>query len=196
VTFIEGSDPALLAPHVRLPCAVLLNDVLEHVPDDFRLFSELLAILPPGAFLVITVPAEEALWSPHDVGLSHYRRYEVARLRRVWEGLPVRELVLSGLNARLYPLARLRRARTASKRPPDQGTLSDFWVPPGPFNRILGAVFASERVRIVRALRQGQGPIFRRGVSLLAVLERSPGAVAPRVRPEDEAPDSHQPGVR
>jgi len=44
----------------------LLMDVIEHVADDFEFVSQILATAKPGALLLITVPADEALWSAHD----------------------------------------------------------------------------------------------------------------------------------
>lgn len=53
----------------------LFMDVLEHVPDDAGLLASYREFLPPGARVIITVPAFQALWSGHDVFLGHYRRY-------------------------------------------------------------------------------------------------------------------------
>ncbi|MGC4001909.1 MAG: hypothetical protein QM811_01660 [Pirellulales bacterium] len=60
---------------------VMLNDVLEHVRDDFLLLSRVMAELRPGAICLLTVPADMALWSPHDVAFGHYRRYDRAGSR-------------------------------------------------------------------------------------------------------------------
>jgi SAM-dependent methyltransferase len=193
VTFVQGDDPALLRPFARTPCHVLLNDVLEHVPDDFLLFSRLVALLPVGATVLLTVPAETALWSPHDLALSHYRRYSVDRLRRVWKGLPVRERLVSPCNSRLYPFARLHRAVAAWRALGGPGGEADLALPIAPVNRLLAAVFASEQRRLLRSLGGDGRPAFWRGVSLLAVLERLPGALVPRGRPPDVPADPHPP---
>jgi hypothetical protein len=194
VTFVQGDDPTLLGPFARSPCHVLLNDVLEHVPDDFLLFSRLFAILPVGATVLLTVPAETALWSPHDLALSHYRRYSVERLRRVWKGLPVRERLVTPCNARLYPFARLHRAVAAWRELGGPGGEADLALPIAPVNRLLGMVFSSEQRRLLRSLGGDGQPVFRRGVSLLAVLERLPGVIQPRPRPLDVPADPHSPG--
>ena len=192
---LEGQDATLLAGRGDAWTVFLLADVLEHVADDFRVLSELVAIMPEGSHLLLTVPAEEALWSPHDIALCHYRRYEPDRLRQVWHGLPVRERFLTPFNARLYLLVRLRRA-LARWRGVSTGSMgTDLGISFATANFMLTRVFAGERVRILRALASGGGPAFRRGVSLLAVLQRLPGAVTPRDRPPGIAPDRHVAGV-
>ena len=192
VQFVAGGDPALVAEFVTPGTVILLTDVLEHVVDDFLLFSQVLAIMPPGSHVLLTVPANPALWSPHDVALAHYRRYDIARLRLVWHQLPVREHLVTPFNARLYPLVRLRRALAALSGTSSGSRGTDLSLPPAPLNRLLAAVFAGERIPLVRALDRATAP-FRSGVSLLALLERQPGEVVPRTRPPEVPADPHGP---
>ena len=89
VRFLEGFAPRDLG---RINCAAklfVLSDVLEHVRDDFLLFSQLLQSAAPGAHFLVTVPANLSLWGLHDVRHGHYRRYDKERLRGLWSGLPV-----------------------------------------------------------------------------------------------------------
>jgi SAM-dependent methyltransferase len=76
-----GSIDALPYPAAAFDLITCL-DVLEHVPDDVRALGELRRVARPGAALVVTVPAYEALWSAHDENNLHYRRYRRGRLRR------------------------------------------------------------------------------------------------------------------
>jgi 2-polyprenyl-3-methyl-5-hydroxy-6-metoxy-1,4-benzoquinol methylase len=62
---------------------VLLMDVLEHVDDDIGLLSEYYEKAPVGAEFIVTVPAFQFLWSPHDDYLEHRRRYTRASLNRL-----------------------------------------------------------------------------------------------------------------
>lgn len=66
-----------------IPCdadLVLLMDVLEHVDDDVELIKASLAGAAAGAFVLITVPAFQSLFSAHDRFLEHRRRYTIRSL--------------------------------------------------------------------------------------------------------------------
>jgi SAM-dependent methyltransferase len=64
--------------------AVLLLDVIEHVPDDVGLLRRVRERhLAEGGIALVTVPAFPALFSAHDRFLGHERRYRYAQLRRV-----------------------------------------------------------------------------------------------------------------
>jgi SAM-dependent methyltransferase len=60
---------------------ILATDVIEHLEDDRRALLELRRVATPGARLVVTVPAYNWLWSPHDESHHHRRRYTLRRLR-------------------------------------------------------------------------------------------------------------------
>jgi hypothetical protein len=107
---IAGSVPSDLGELAGQARLFLLTDVLEHVGDDFAMLSELLAAASPGCCFLLTVPADESLWSEHDESFGHYRRYDRARLEQVWAGLPAKTLLISYFNTRLLPLVRLVRA--------------------------------------------------------------------------------------
>jgi 2-polyprenyl-3-methyl-5-hydroxy-6-metoxy-1,4-benzoquinol methylase len=62
--------------------AVYLN-VLEHVEDDAGELRRVAATLRPGGALLVFGPALEWLYSELDYKAGHYRRYSVARLRRL-----------------------------------------------------------------------------------------------------------------
>jgi SAM-dependent methyltransferase len=189
IDYLCTSDATEVARAVETADCVLLMDVLEHVEDDFRLLSSLLAPLRPGAHLVLTVPAERDLWSGHDEVAGHFRRYDPARLRATWNGLAATERLFSPFNARLYPLVRLARARRRARASPVDETPEEFRLPSAPLNRLLERVFAGEARALQRAIdRPGAAP-YRRGVSLLAILRREKGELQVRDRPLDLAPD-------
>jgi SAM-dependent methyltransferase len=77
--------------------AVLALDIFEHIDDDRAAFSEAFRALRPGGVLVLSVPAFQSLWGPHDVALMHFRRYRrgamAQRLREA--GFEVRRLSYS-----------------------------------------------------------------------------------------------------
>lgn len=192
VDFVTGNAPETIRERMIEVQLMTMTDVLEHVPDDVLLLSQLVAELPVGAYAVLTVPAERALWSPHDVAYAHYRRYSWQRFREIWAGLPVQEICLTAFNARLYPL--IRGVRTINRRlGRAQGTAgTDVSIPPAPINNMLANLFSGESRRIVECVK-GNSRGYRRGVSLLAVLRREQGILAPRSRPDDVEPDIYDP---
>jgi SAM-dependent methyltransferase len=169
--------------------AYLLTDVLEHVADDFLLLSTLLARCPEGAYVLITVPAHEYLWSGHDEALGHYRRYDVARLEATWQGLPVSVRLLSYFNARLYPVVRVTRWLSRLSRRSYGAMGTDLRVPPGPVNRLLAVYFGGESRTLVGALEGWRGRPYRTGSSLVAVLRVEREGTVPRTKPAGTAPD-------
>jgi hypothetical protein len=218
VQFIAGRAPQDLGELAAQARLFLLTDVLEHVPDDYAMLSELLAAASPGSYFLVTVPADESLWSEHDESFGHYRRYDPARLEGVWAGLPVTTLLLSYFNSRLLPMVRLVRAwnRRRGRAAGQAGT--DFWLPSRPINALLTATFAGEATRLTAALRKREGVEpsrlcfsltprcgqevessdvmlkhnlhpYHAGASLLALLRREAGAIAIRRKPAGLPPD-------
>jgi SAM-dependent methyltransferase len=59
---------------------VCLFDVLEHIEDDDAFVKMLEAVAEPGHWLLLSVPACQFLYGPHDELLHHYRRYSRRRL--------------------------------------------------------------------------------------------------------------------
>ncbi|MCX8081222.1 MAG: class I SAM-dependent methyltransferase [Bacteroidia bacterium] len=66
---------------------VLLMDVIEHVPDDFKLIKDIQSAIEKSQHdsyhLLITVPAFQYLFSHHDVFLKHFRRYNLSMLKNL-----------------------------------------------------------------------------------------------------------------
>ena len=174
----------------------LVMDVLEHVPDDFRLFSEILSAARPGAHLLITVPADMQLWSGHDESFGHYRRYDRDRLALVWEGLPATPLMLSYFNARLYPAIRLTRMLTRLRGRPFGRAGTDFRIPARPLNALLEDLFAGEARALLRALDGKRPGGYARGASLIALLRREAGEVSLRDKPPGLPSDPYDPAGR
>jgi hypothetical protein len=168
---------------------VLLMDVLEHVPDDFALLSSLLAAAPAGCHFLVTVPADDSLWSPHDEAFGHFRRYDLQRFERVWKGLPIETRMVSYFNARLLPVIRGLRARSRRSGLPAGAAGTDFWIPAWPLNALLTRCLAGEAGRLVKLLRGSRRHGYRAGASLMAVLRRLEGPIEPRSKPADLPPD-------
>jgi 2-polyprenyl-3-methyl-5-hydroxy-6-metoxy-1,4-benzoquinol methylase len=151
---------------------VLLNDVIEHVPDDRAMLAEVVHAMRPGALLVITVPADMKLWSPHDEKMGHYRRYDEAMLARSVEGMALEQVMVSHFMSRLYPI--VRAVRAVSRRRGRAAGVSgiDLSYPPRPVNALLREIFAGEGDRLLRVLRGDARP-YSHGVSLLGAYRRA-----------------------
>jgi len=76
-------------------------DVIEHVVDDRRVFSELTRVLKPGGCLVFSVPLHAAHWTPFDDSVGHVRRYEPADLQELIasHGLVVEKSAVFGMQS-------------------------------------------------------------------------------------------------
>lgn len=166
VQFAETSDPGAGRAHLTKQGGgvVLLTDVLEHVEHDHALLQQAIAVVPAGGHLILTVPADPALWSKHDTDFGHFRRYQLADFRDLWRDAPVAQRLLSHFNARLRPVI------AAVRRIAPKGS-NNLNVPVGPLNGVLHRTFAGEARALVAAIDTGTAP-FRRGVSLVAVLRK------------------------
>lgn len=170
--FVCASIPVELPSALGRPRLFLLADVLEHVPDDARFLRDLVSMLSPGDYLLLTVPADMSLWSAHDLSYGHYRRYDVSRLERAWEGLPLEKLMSSYFNARLYPLVKAVRAFSRRRRQAWGKAGTDLRLPSPWLNRLLERIFAGEAARLVEVLEGRRSRGYAAGVSLIALLRR------------------------
>lgn len=124
---------------------VLALDVLQHIEDDRAAVSELARVLRPGGTALISVPADLALWSAHDVCLGHLRRYDRPALSALIEGGGLCVEAVWSWNVLLRPLAK-RRRRTAPGRGPATPP-----APPAPINAALRGIVMLERLLPLRA---------------------------------------------
>lgn len=145
---------------------IVLFDVLEHMADDVAVLAALRPLLAAGGRVMLTVPAYGWLWSAHDERLHHRRRYRRGGLREVVARAGLTPRRISHFNALLLPLAVVARLgeRLLGKLGVRAESSPGARVPAAPLNRLLGALFASER----HLLRFFALPF---GLSILAVLE-------------------------
>jgi SAM-dependent methyltransferase len=69
--------------HSSIP-SIGLFDVLEHINDDLTFLESINKFLIPGGFVYLTVPAHNILWSNEDPNAGHYRRYNLKRLKKLF----------------------------------------------------------------------------------------------------------------
>lgn len=174
VRFVCGSDLDLseVGGRVRI---FLLMDVLEHVPDDSVFLSGLLKQLRPGDYLLLTVPADMGLWSPHDVSFGHYRRYDIRQLETLCSAQPVAIRLISYFNARLYPLVKTVRTLSRLRGRTWGSAGTDLKMPAWPLNGLLKRIFEGEAEALVNLLETKRSRGYGFGVSLVALLRREEG---------------------
>jgi SAM-dependent methyltransferase len=142
-------------------------DVIEHVPDDTAALSELRRVCRTGGWLLVTVPAYQALWSRHDEANHHYRRYSRAALRAAAASGGWQLERMSSFNSLL--LAPAAAVRLAQRRlGTHNGYTNDLDLGPAWLNDVL------ERPLALEASWLARGRTLPAGLSLLAVLRRPP----------------------
>jgi 2-polyprenyl-3-methyl-5-hydroxy-6-metoxy-1,4-benzoquinol methylase len=187
VTFRTGLAPKD-CPEMQSADAVLLLDVLEHIEDDFYFVSELLSQMKPGAYLLMMAPADINLWSTHDHGFDHFRRYSVARFRMLWKDLHVQEALVTHWNTTLYWPIRVVRQVMRSIGVTIGSANTDLHLPAKPINTLLHQIVSRENIKILRALKKSKKG-YQHGVSIMSIIQKTKDPVAPRKRPSTLAAD-------
>lgn len=173
LAFAQNRHPELDIRQGALPSELPYNegsfdlvaalDVLEHVEDDRASAHALVSLVRPGGWLIVTVPAHQALWGTHDRRLHHLRRYGRRQLLDLFAECDVDLVRTTPFNIVLSPLAIVHRVgeRTLGM---DFGNQERNL--PGPFNAALGALFRLESMLV----RRGVAIPF--GLSYAAVFRR------------------------
>jgi SAM-dependent methyltransferase len=145
-------------------------DVIEHTPDDRVTLAELRRVTKPGGWLLVTVPAYQALWSLHDAANHHYRRYGRRALRMAAVETGWRIERITAFNSILLPPAAVVRLAQRRRRP-DSDYTPQIGLGPAWLNQVL------ERPLRLEARWLARGGTLPAGLSLLAVLQNpgSPG---------------------
>jgi SAM-dependent methyltransferase len=150
-------------------------DVIEHTPDDVAALSELRRVSRPGARLLLTVPAYQALWSRHDVANHHFRRYSRRSLRGAVRAAGWQVDRVTSFNSLL--LAPAAAVRVLQRNRPTTGEYAtDLRLAPRGLNRLL------ELPLRVEARWLAGDRTLPAGLSLL-VLASNPEAGAARPTP-------------
>jgi SAM-dependent methyltransferase len=142
-----GQDALALPLDLRRQVkAILLLDVLEHLPAPAPFVASLANAFDACRHIVITVPARQELWSNYDEYYGHYLRYDLASARALYP--PELFEVTSARYAfrLLYPpalvLAITKTGRSIAIAPPSPASR--------PVHRILARYFQMESALLPR----------------------------------------------
>ena len=113
---------------------ILLLDVIEHVEQDVAFVRDAVeGSLAPGGWVLVSVPAYQALFCEHDRALRHFRRYSPGAIATVLEDAGLTVVTRGGL---FHGLLALRGAQVLRER----------WRPPAPHTVGVGAWRGGPRV--------------------------------------------------
>ena len=145
---VQGDARAIPFPddHFGL---VVAYDVLEHIQEDDQVVAEIARVVRPGGRVLIAVPADMRLWSPHDEAIGHVRRYTRESLVALFDDDRFVIDEVRSWNVLLRPVVAFRRRSIT-----DNDLTPVHWI----VNAGLSAIIKAER----------HLPVARRpGVSLL-----------------------------
>jgi SAM-dependent methyltransferase len=140
--------------------SIYLLDVLEHIDDQVAILKSAQNYLTPSGKILVTVPAFEFLWSPHDDFVHHVRRYTKAGLKKVLEDSGYRVERISYFNSILFPLALIQRL---GMRLLNRKLSTHLSTPPTVVNWLFKVTFAQE----AWILKRTNLPV---GLSIIAVV--------------------------
>ena len=127
---------------------VLMIDVIEHVDDDVALISEYARMTCAGTKFLISVPAFNFLWSPHDDFLEHRRRYTLDRLEAAVRAAGLEPVRLRYFFGMLFPaVAAMRIASRTFSRDKEAGA-SALKPAPGWLGKALVVAHDLERATL------------------------------------------------
>ena len=129
--------------------AAFLLDVMEHIPADAEVLSQIQRALKPGGLLFVTTPALKQFWSYNDEMAHHVRRYAKRDFALLAEAAGLRLLRASYFMFFLSPLlwlSRLKHPDLANMSRNEIFSLAErtHRVPAAPINAILKFVFSLE----------------------------------------------------
>jgi hypothetical protein len=157
----SGRDATALPDKVREDVsAILLLDVIEHLPDPVSWLSTIRHRFPRLQGIVVTVPARAELWSAWDDYYGHYRRYDrrmlTQQLTAAGYAVDRMQYFFHGLYLPAWIAARLRRARKVEIAPPTGGFAHRLlaWIFRWEARLVPGGIPGSSIIAVARPLRE------------------------------------------
>jgi len=124
---------------------IVALDVIEHIDDDLESLKVLRERLKPGGSLLVTVPAYQWLWGPHDTANHHKRRYNRKLLLQQLKLAGFNVSFSSYFNTLLFPLSLI--ARFIQKLTgPHKAQFDELKIPHPAINSALKTIFGLESI--------------------------------------------------
>jgi ubiquinone/menaquinone biosynthesis C-methylase UbiE len=142
--------------------SIYLLDVLEHIDNQVAILKSAQNYLTQSGKILVTVPAFEFLWSPHDEFVHHVRRYTKAGLKRVLKDAGYEVERISYFNSILFPLALTQRL---GMRLLNRKLSTHLSTPPAIVNWLFKVIFTQE----AWILKRINLPV---GLSIIAVVSQ------------------------
>lgn len=142
---------------------ICIFDVLEHIDNDLQTLLNLKKLLSKDGRMLITVPAYQWLFGPHDTFLHHKRRYLLNELKRKTEAAGFIPVKISYFNTLLFPISAIFRLRDKFFGYSNESSTN---VPNTVIGFFLRHIFAMERY----LLKYFNLPF---GLSLICILKKS-----------------------
>jgi SAM-dependent methyltransferase len=142
--------------------SIYILDVLEHIDDQLAILKSTQHYLTQNGKILLTVPAFEFLWSPHDDFVHHVRRYTKNGLKKTVEEAGYKVERISYFNSILFPLALIQRLGMRLMKKKLSTHLS---TPPTVINWLFTWIFAKE----AWILKHTNLPV---GLSIMAVVSK------------------------
>ena len=142
--------------------SIYILDVLEHIDDQVEILKSAQNYLTQSGKILVTVPAFEFLWSPHDEFVHHVRRYTKAGLKKVLEDSGYKVERISYFNSILFPLALIQRL---GMRLLNRKLNTHLSTPPTIVNWLFKVIFTQE----AWILKRTNLPV---GLSIIAVVSQ------------------------
>ncbi|MFH0861471.1 MAG: methyltransferase domain-containing protein [Candidatus Altiarchaeota archaeon] len=142
---------------------IVMLGVLEHIDDDFLAIQKVKLSLKNGGRAIICVPACGLLFGPHDLALSHRRRYSAHGLRKLLENAGFNIISFSYWNSILSPLILAHRVihNILHMGEPAIGLVK---LPNMVNNLLIWVIRAENRIRDIIS--------FPFGIEILAIVEK------------------------
>jgi SAM-dependent methyltransferase len=144
-------------------------DVIEHLSDDGQILRDMHRMLRPGGRVILTVPANQWLWSEFDEASDHCRRYDRKELREKLRVAGFTSIFVSPFMMSILPLVWMHRKKAKKN---SQGTVRRNVV--GEEIRIVP--FVNPALRLVLSLENAfvrRGKHLPFGTSLIAVARKA-----------------------